>query len=85
MSLGAAGEQRHAARCENQRMDAHEPHPLGVDAAAVGVALAWVERLREGDIGALWPRTSRDYRLALTQWWMTANPGVCDGPAVAGK
>jgi predicted N-acetyltransferase YhbS len=81
----AVGEQRHATRCENQRMDAQEPHPLGVDPAAVGVALAWVERLREGDIDALWSRTSHDYRLALTQWWVTANPGVCDDPAVAGK
>jgi hypothetical protein len=66
-------------------VDAQKPHPLGVDPAAVGVALAWVERLREGDIGALWSRTSHDYRLALTQWWVTANPGVCDDPAVAGK
>lgn len=66
-------------------MDAQEPHPPGVDPAAVGVALAWVERLQEGDIGALWTRTSHDYRLALTQWWMTANPGVCDDPAVAGE
>lgn len=66
-------------------MDAQEPHPLGVDPAAVGVALAWVERLREGDIDALWSRTSHDYRLALTQWWATANPGVLNDPAVAGK
>jgi len=66
-------------------VDAHEPHQLGVDPAAVRVALAWVERLREGDIGALWSRTSPDYRLALTQWWVTANPGVCDDPAVVGQ
>ncbi len=39
----------------------------------------------KGEIGALWSRTSLDYRLALTQWWVTANSGVCEDPAVAGE
>jgi hypothetical protein len=66
-------------------MEPTEPHVLGVDAAAAAAALAWVEHLRQGDIKGLWPSTSHDYRLALTQWWMTANPNVWDDPAVEGQ
>lgn len=66
-------------------MEPSESHPLGVDHAAAIAALAWVEHLRRGEIDALWPSTSHDYRLALTQWWLTANPNVWDHPALLGR
>ena len=66
-------------------MTAPDSHPFGVDPTAAAVALAWVEHLRQGDIDALWPATSHAYRLALTQWWMTANPAVSNDTTVKGR
>lgn len=65
-------------------MDTEEPHLEGVDPVAAGVAMHWVESLRHGDIDALWPSTSHDYRLALTQWWIVANPGVLEETTATG-
>src|SRR5438094_3089642 len=66
-------------------MTAPDSHLFGVDPTAAAVALAWVEYLRQGDIDGLWASTSHDYRLALTQWWMTANPAVSDDTTVNGR
>lgn len=71
--------------CQDLLMDEERFHQFGVDPAAVRVALDWVQHLRVGDISGMWARTSPDYRLALTQWWMTANPAVGDDPAGAGQ
>lgn len=59
------------------------PH-FGVDPISVRVTLDWFAALRRGDIATLWPLTDRDYRLALTQWWITANSGAESHPAAGG-
>lgn len=58
-----------------------EAHDFGVDPAAVEVARTWIEALLDARLGEVWPKTDETYRLALTQWWMSANPGVQDDPA----
>jgi hypothetical protein len=47
-------------------------------------ALQWIQATSHNQIEVVWPQMTRDFRLAMTQAWLSYNPAALQDPSVVG-